>query len=79
MKNNNRKESETRNLIRQLGLMGTPGYSVGGFLNSPFARDQNTPDLQFTLYSNVIFPLLFIIISNLMFSSLDQHVQTFLS
>jgi hypothetical protein len=40
-------------IIKQLGIMGTGGFSVGGFMTSPFAVDPSIPDIQFTLFPSV--------------------------
>ncbi len=45
-------EEEKARLIK-LGYVGTPGFSVGGFLISPFSSNSETPDIQFTVFPSV--------------------------
>jgi choline dehydrogenase-like flavoprotein len=49
-----KNDIQTRiDMINQLGIMGTSGFSVGGFMTSPFAADPSIPDIQFTLFPSV--------------------------
>jgi choline dehydrogenase-like flavoprotein len=44
-------------LTMQLGAIGTPGFSAGGFLRSPFAdEDDPSPDIQLTVFPRHIEP-----------------------
>lgn len=52
-------ENDPRRLqmMSRLGTFGTPGFSAGAFLRSPFARqDDPSPDIQVTVFPRVIEP-----------------------
>jgi hypothetical protein len=49
----NQNELTATQRMKGFGLIGTPGFSVGGFLLSPYAEDADTSDVQITLFPTV--------------------------
>ncbi len=56
----NKEENENSSQESDYGVMGSPGFSVGAFLRSPFAKDNildpSVPDIQVTVFPNVVDP-----------------------
>lgn len=42
--------------FEKLGILGTPGFSAGAFLKSPWAEEGGPPDIQLTVFPRVIEP-----------------------
>ena len=56
----------------RLGTLGTPGFSAGAFLRSPWARSEdNAPDIQITVFPRVMEP-------HVMRSRRDQYSEKFM-
>lgn len=49
-------ETETARLHLQLGALGTPGFTAGGFLRSPWADATGAPDIQLTVFPQQVEP-----------------------
>jgi hypothetical protein len=45
--------SRQENKLNDFGVFGTSGFSVGGFMTSPYALEPSVPDVQITLFPSV--------------------------
>jgi len=49
-------ESSLKQQARRVGVLGTPGFSAGAFLTSPWATNASVPDIQLTVFPRVVEP-----------------------
>jgi hypothetical protein len=47
------RDSKIARLMKKIGILATPGFSFGGFLSSPYAKNPKLPDLQVTFFPTV--------------------------